>query len=590
LGTVSAGWTGTFSVLCQVQLVPSGTALIATAAINPISGDGVTANNTRPLVQFVGYSFDPNEKASEPEGRIVRSDDLRYFVEFQNTGTDTAEVVVVRDVLDPNLDPSTIDDISSSHPFDVEVSGQEITWTFEGINLPDSTANEPESHGAIEFTVLPYSTVPDGATIENHASIYFDLNEPVITNSTLNVIDSPPVLAAIADVTVEAGQVADQALSATDPENDPITFSLLSGPSYATVTTTGPSTGNLHVTPGPTDSGPPVEAVIQASDGLLAVQATIRITVTCSTSLEFDLTPNTLNLHAMGHWVTAYLETTPPLTPADIDVASIRLNGTVPVDPAAPSAIGDHDGDGIPDLMVKFNRAAVELTVDGGDLVPVSVGGLAGGQCFQGTDNIRVLRAVVSAPAGGATLPSGATTPVQWTTPAGVNIQSVAVLSSIDGGATWNLDAKGLPNNGSYSWVVPSVATQTARVAVVLVESADESGYIVEGVLGTSGTFAIQATTGVESGTRNEFSLRTVSPSAMQQAMRVMFSLPDARPATIEVFSVSGRRVAIREVGSFGPGSHTVTLGERTTLPSGVYIVRLSQGGKSLTKRAVVVR
>jgi len=42
-----------------------------------------------------------------------------------------------------------------------------------------------------------------------------------------------------------------------------------------------------------------------------------------------------------GAWVTATLEPDLPATPEEIDIASIRLNGIVPVDPSAPSSIGD---------------------------------------------------------------------------------------------------------------------------------------------------------------------------------------------------------------------------------------------------------
>src|SRR5439155_1874853 len=123
-----------------------------------------------------------------------------------------------------------------------------------------------------------------------------------------------------------------------------------------------------------------------------------------SIALTFDFTPNTLNLASRGLWVTGFLEPVSPFAASDTDIASIRLNGTVPVDPAAPTALGDHDSNGIPDLMVKFNRAAVELTASQGDSVPVIVTGTLGSQSFIGTDYIRVLRAVVSAPPAGSHL------------------------------------------------------------------------------------------------------------------------------------------------------------------------------------------
>ncbi len=119
-------------------------------------------------------------------------------------------------------------------------------------------------------------------------------------------------------------------------------------------------------------------------------------------AMGLDFTPSTLNLAPRGLWLTVFLEPTPPFAASDIDIASIRLNDTVPVDPAAPTALADHNGNGVPDLMVKFNREAVELSLPEGDNVPVHVTGTVDGRSFLGTDYIRVHRAVKSAPAAGS--------------------------------------------------------------------------------------------------------------------------------------------------------------------------------------------
>jgi len=105
-----------------------------------------------------------------------------------------------------------------------------------------------------------------------------------------------------------------------------------------------------------------------------------------------DLDPDTLNLKSKGQWVTAYIEL--PVghgyAVSQINVSSIRLNGTVPA-LAKPTEIGDHDKDGIPDLMVKFDRAAVQAILQVGDNVEITVNGsLTDGRQFEGKDIIRV--------------------------------------------------------------------------------------------------------------------------------------------------------------------------------------------------------
>jgi hypothetical protein len=68
----------------------------------------------------------------------------------------------------------------------------------------------------------------------------------------------------------------------------------------------------------------------------------------------------------------------------------------------------------------------------------------------------------------------------------------------------------------------------------------------------------------------------------------VEYSLADGQPATLQLFDVTGRRVVVRDLGAPGPGYHVVEL--RATLPPGLYMVRLVQGGQARAMRAVVVR
>src|SRR6185436_6107461 len=109
-------------------------------------------------------------------------------------------------------------------------------------------------------------------------------------------------------------------------------------------------------------------------------------------------------------------------------------------------------------------------------------------------------------------------------------------------------------NTGDYTWTVPAVQTEQAKVAVVLIESTD-GGYIVDGVLGTSGTFAVREASGIGDQARVELALHIASPAASSRGLEVSFSLPEARPASISLYDVAGRRVASREVGDMGVGT-----------------------------------
>jgi len=299
----------------------------------------------------------------------------------------------------------------------------------------------------------------------------------------------------------------------------------------------------------------------------------------------------TLNLTSRGLWVTGYLEPASPFAASDIDIASIRLNGTLSVDPAAPAALGDHDGNGVPDRMVKFNRAAVELTVSEGDSVAVTVTGtVKGNKPFSGTNYIRVGRGMISDPAAGSHLTAGSVTQVRWQTPSGVTVQTVGLLHSLDGGSTWSLIARGQPNTESYDWTVPSVQTDQAKVAV-LAQSAGETGDIVDGVLGVSEAFSIEAVVGVGDRGPAQLAIRGATPNPTPAGrLRVEFSLRDGSPARLELVDVAGRVLTTRQVGSLGPGRHALDVSEGRALRPGMYFLRLTQGGSEVRARAAVLR
>jgi uncharacterized repeat protein (TIGR01451 family) len=144
--------------------------------------------------QTVVGSFDPNDKAAFPEGVdnehfIEQNQPIDYKIRFQNTGTDTAFTVVVRDTLDAWLDPASVRLGASSHPYTYTLSGEGILiFTFHPIALPDSNVNEAASHGFLQFKVAQKRDVPLGSRIENRAGIYFDFNAPVMTNTVFHTI------------------------------------------------------------------------------------------------------------------------------------------------------------------------------------------------------------------------------------------------------------------------------------------------------------------------------------------------------------------------------------------------------------------
>lgn len=121
------------------------------------------------------------------------------------------------------------------------------------------------------------------------------------------------------------------------------------------------------------------------------------------TETTIDIDPDTLNLIDKGKWITAYIEFPEGYNVTDINVSTILLNGSIPIDINAPLTIGDYDNDSIPDLMVKFDRAEVisyilanidttKLYEERFMTVTLTITGkLNDGTPFQGSTTIRVI-------------------------------------------------------------------------------------------------------------------------------------------------------------------------------------------------------
>ncbi|NRD18782.1 T9SS type A sorting domain-containing protein [Winogradskyella eckloniae] len=158
-----------------------------TATVNPIAGDETPDNNVFLFKDLVIGAYDPND-IRVLEGETVHIDDsddyLHYIIRFQNTGTAEAINVNVENTLDDKLDWTTMQLESLSHDGRVEITNNtQVNFIFNDINLPDSTNDEPNSHGYIAYKIKPINSVQISDIVENTADIYFDFNPAITTNT-----------------------------------------------------------------------------------------------------------------------------------------------------------------------------------------------------------------------------------------------------------------------------------------------------------------------------------------------------------------------------------------------------------------------
>jgi hypothetical protein len=180
-------------ILDAPPLLVNGDTLTNKVIAYPLVGDNTPTNNQAILREGVRGSFDPNDKTEVHAGTLTTTqyangEYLQYLIRFQNTGTDTAFFITVKDTLQQKLDLTTLEVISTSHPFTFKLEGQVATWDFKKILLPDSTSDEAGSHGFIVFRVKPKTGLIVGDEFTNKAAIYFDFNLPVITNEDKTIL------------------------------------------------------------------------------------------------------------------------------------------------------------------------------------------------------------------------------------------------------------------------------------------------------------------------------------------------------------------------------------------------------------------
>ncbi|HKR06694.1 MAG TPA: T9SS type A sorting domain-containing protein [Bacteroidia bacterium] len=197
-GTLTPFQSGNIIVTVHVSNGTLGSFLTSTVRIDPIAGDAnPVCNNSSWRIEVTG-AVDPNiilvDRSTILTTELTNAPYLDYIIHFQNTGNDTAFNVKILNPIDTfKLQPITLEFVSSSHPANIKYNPWKcnMEFKFDNILLPDSNINEPGSHGFIRYRIKPLSTLVVGDSIKNNAAIYFDFNQPVMTNTAVTEIVLP---------------------------------------------------------------------------------------------------------------------------------------------------------------------------------------------------------------------------------------------------------------------------------------------------------------------------------------------------------------------------------------------------------------
>lgn len=194
LGTLVPGTTGVIHVTVNTATTvlpnaPVGTGV--TLYVTPSDFD-ITTNSDH-HAGIATTSFDPNDK--QVSATVISPDDvadqrlLEYTIRFQNTGNAPAVNIVIKDSIDADFDLGTFEMVGATHPFTLTVNNEVAIWTFANIMLPDSSTDLLGSQGSLHYRMAPKTSLVLGDQLTNRADIYFDYNEPVLTNTIVTTVE-----------------------------------------------------------------------------------------------------------------------------------------------------------------------------------------------------------------------------------------------------------------------------------------------------------------------------------------------------------------------------------------------------------------
>lgn len=178
-----------YNISFLVPMLPEvevGEQLTAFASVG-LENDAEMSNNVFQKKEAIVNSYDPND-LTEAHGEKIElagfgpNDLLYYTVRFENTGTSTTSFIIIEDLLDNQLDPSSVALVSSSHYLTMGRTDNKVRFLFPDIGLPPSVPNTMIGRGQVTFSVRPYPGIQVGDIIPNQAHIFFDFNPSIPTN------------------------------------------------------------------------------------------------------------------------------------------------------------------------------------------------------------------------------------------------------------------------------------------------------------------------------------------------------------------------------------------------------------------------
>lgn len=194
-------------------------------------------------------------------------------------------------------------------------------------------------------------------------------------------------------------------------------------------------------------------------------------------------------------------------------------------------------------------------------------------------------------PNGGEAFALGARDTIRWVAFDDIAVDSVSVLLSTDGGATYpTVLGRGEANDSSFVWDVSGSASERCRIKIV---AYDRSGYSASDI--SDADFEIYDLAGAPDQVAADFKILSIEPNPTSGGAKIVFFSP-SNQAVVSIYDVSGRLVRALPTALLGTDGcmyeaywDGAGLGGHA-MPPGVYFVRVSSGARTQTGKLTVSR
>jgi len=566
-----------------------------------------------------GSPKDPNGKLTSgfgDQGYIPAGTPISYTIYFENESSATApaEIVTVSDPLDANLDWSTVqlDQIEfnnvtinvpnggqsytgqvnvSTDPNPVKVTASlnastgVLSWKMQSVDpvtgglpanplagfLPPNNSSN-EGTGYVTFSVMPKASLADGTAISNTASIVFDVNAAIATNTVTNTIDTTaPISAVDALPATTTSTSIPVSWSGSDPSGSGIAgfniFVSINGGAYsvwlpATTLTSATYTGLVNNS---------YSFYSMATDNVGHQQQaagqvqTTTISATALATPKMTVTPNPSSI------------TTAQALTVTVAVSGGSGNPT-------PTGTVTLSGGGFTSTAATLSSGSATIAIpanslkSGIDTLTVTYGGDSNYASANGTASVTVtalpLTPTVTVTPAATTQDSGSTLSVATAvTGAGVTPTGTVTLSS--GGYT---SAAATLSSGSYTFTIPANSL-SAGTDTLTVSYSGDSNYIA----GT-GTASVTVTESV-------FSLAATTPAAVASGSpatsTVTVNTATGYAGTVTLTcALTTSPTGAKDLPTCSGGSSTVTLSSGTTTGTATVTVTTTGSGSAMMRPA----